>query len=105
MRYLQEEENIQEEDLDELDGDAQNIASKKSMGLKEGPQTYRFEQLADLIIDKDENSYGDVSDSEDGDVGDSQLLGVSGLRMRPQISSHSEEASKRMSAGSLAPGI
>lgn len=83
-----------------------------ALANQEGPKTYKFEQLADLIIDNEEDiEFSDMGDEDEdddeegGDKGDSQLPGVSGLRMRKDMSSHSEAASKRMSVGNLAPGI
>ena len=70
MQYIREPENIDDEDLEELGGLHAQNALVKQASLSQGPQTYKFEHLAELIAqNEDDIEFSDLNSdtSEEGD--------------------------------------
>lgn len=95
LNYIQAEENIEEDDLDEMnDVDEAKGTSPRLELSKKGPQTYKFADLAELIVEKEEDLFDDElesnsdSDYDDSETGEStgQLPGSS-LRIKQMRSS------------------
>ena len=98
MQFLMEPENIEDDDLEELGNlTLENQESQKN----QGPQTYKFEQLAELVADKTQDlEFGDLNSdkSEENDEvsNNGQLQDLALGRRMSQMD---------RSVGGLAPGI
>ena len=71
--FLKEPENIVDEDLDEMTQDDDKIGLPRDSVLqRQGAQTYKFQDLATLIVDKDENLEFDDLDVDESNSSDSE---------------------------------
>ena len=113
LLFLKEPENIVDDDLDELNEDEDKDMRRDSVLRRQGAQTYKFQDLASLVVDKGSeleiDDYGDSDD--DSEYGHEDQLPsnyATGLRLpvnqRGSIDK-SLDLARRVSVGSLAPGI
>ena len=68
LHYLQNEEDIEDEDLDEMnDVDEDNNTKVYGLDTKKGAQTYKFADLAELVVEKDTDDFDDDLDESNSD--------------------------------------
>ena len=116
LLFLKEPENIVDDDLDEMTQSDDKIDMPRDSVLRrQGAQTYKFADLATLIVDKDQNLEFDDLDVDDSNQSDSEYghdeyPGVASMRaprslVTSQESDKSLEILRRVSVGNYAPGI